>query len=184
MPSRGDIYWVDFSATQGSEQGGLRPALVIQNDLGNQSSPTTIVAALTSRIKKKYPFHVDVTAKESGLDRDGTVLLEQLRTVAQARLTGLLGQLSETKMREVSRALKISLGIDRQTWSPLFPAKDSIVPLPSLASLQNLWMGHREPQLGQNLIQEGTRAQATLHSDAFPRCYRGSPRLFLAGERA
>ena len=86
MVQRGDIYWVDFGVPRGSEQGGRRPALVVQNDAGNASAPTTIVAAITSRQKRAYPFHVEVSASESGLSRDSTVLLEQFATIDQARL--------------------------------------------------------------------------------------------------
>lgn len=108
---RGEIYWVDFGTPLGSEQGARRPALVIQNDKGNQTSPTTIVAAITSKVKKPYPFHVKVTSAETGLPQDGTILLEQVRTIAQNRLVQRCGQLSLNKMREVEQALMLSLGI-------------------------------------------------------------------------
>ena len=108
---RGEIYWFDFGTPRGSEQGGERPALVIQNDIGNENSPTTIVAAITSRIKKPYPFHVDVTAAESGLREDSTILLEQIRTMSQDRLMQRCGQLGYSKMKEVDRALRLSLEI-------------------------------------------------------------------------
>jgi len=111
MPiKRGEIWWVDFGTPKGSEQGGRRPALVIQNDSGNASSPTTIVAAITSRQKKPYPFHVDVTAAESGLSKAGTILLEQILTVSQDRLSRRAGMLSPSKMAEVDKALRVSLG--------------------------------------------------------------------------
>lgn len=108
---RGEIYWFDFGTPRGSEQGGKRPALVIQNDIGNENSPTTIVAAITSRIKKPYPFHVDVTAAESGLREDSTILLEQIRTMSQDRLMQRCGQLGYKKMKEVDQALRLSLEI-------------------------------------------------------------------------
>jgi len=108
---RGEIYRVDFGTPRGSEQGGERPALVIQNNIGNEKSPTTIVAAITSRIKKLYPFHVDVTAAESGLREDGTILLEQIRTISRDRLMQRYGQLGDNKMKEVDRALRLSLEI-------------------------------------------------------------------------
>ena len=78
---RGEIYWVDFGTPRGSEQGGQRPALIVQNDIGNDNSATTIIAAITSKIKAPYPFHVDISVQESGLSRDSTVLLEQLLTI-------------------------------------------------------------------------------------------------------
>ena len=108
---RGEIYDVDFSPGRGSEQTGVRPALIIQNNLGNQYSSTTIVAALTSQQKKKYPFHVEFTAAESGLERDGTVLLEQLLTIDQGRIRQQRGQLPPARMDEVSQALKRSLAL-------------------------------------------------------------------------
>jgi mRNA interferase MazF len=108
---RGEIYWVDFGIPKGSEQGGRRPTLIVQNDTGNMYSPTTIVAAITSKQKQEYPFHVGITAKESGLLRDSTVLLEQLQTINQDRLISKAGSLSNAKMRQVDEALKVSLGL-------------------------------------------------------------------------
>lgn len=112
MPvQRGDVYWVDFGTPRGSQQGGRRPALIIQNDTGNRSSPTTLVAAITSQQKKSYPFHVDFSAEESGLSRNGTVLLEQIRTVNQNMLVNKAGELSSAKMAAVDQALKVSMGL-------------------------------------------------------------------------
>lgn len=108
---RGEIYWVDFGIPRGSEQAGRHPALVIQNDIGNKTSPTTIVAGITSKTKKPYPFHVEVTSAESGLPQDSTILLEQLLTIAQDRLLQCCGQLSPNKMREVNKALMHSLDL-------------------------------------------------------------------------
>jgi len=110
---RGEIYWVDWSPARGSEQSGLRPALVIQNDIGNKYSPTTIVAALTTAIEKPYPFLVKVTAKESGLPKDSTVNLAVIMTIDKTRLTEKCGELSEAKMSKVNEAIKASLGIER-----------------------------------------------------------------------
>ena len=108
---RGEVYWVDFGTPKGSEQGGRRPALIIQNDTGNSSSSTTIIAALTSKKKKAYPFHVEVSAAESGLSEDGTILLEQVLTIDQSRLIERIGNLSISKMREVDKAIHVSLGL-------------------------------------------------------------------------
>jgi len=108
---RGEIYWVNWSPGRGSEQGGLRPALVIQNDIGNKFSPTTIVAALTTAVEKPYPFLVRVTAKESGLPRDSTVNLAVILTIDKTRLTRKCGELSEAKMSEVAESIKASLGM-------------------------------------------------------------------------
>jgi len=108
---RGEIYWVDWSPSRGSEQSGLRPALVVQNDVGNKFSPTTIVSALTTAIEKPYPFLVKVTAKESGLPKDSTVNLAVILTVDKTRLGNKCGELSEAKMLEVNEAIKASLGL-------------------------------------------------------------------------
>jgi mRNA interferase MazF len=109
---RGDIYWIDWSPSRGSEQRGRRPALVIQNDIGNEFSPTTIVAALTTADIKPYPFIVSFTSKESGLPKDGLVNLSAIMTVDKSRLIDRCGTLDKGKMREVDRALKNSLAID------------------------------------------------------------------------
>jgi len=108
---RGEIYWVDWNPGRGSEQSGLRPALVIQNDIGNKHSPTTIVAALTTAIEKPYPFLIKVTAKESGLPKDSIVNLAVILIVDKTRLTNKCGELSEARMSEVNDAIKASLGL-------------------------------------------------------------------------
>jgi mRNA interferase MazF len=108
---RGEIYWVNWHPGRGSEQSRLRPALVIQNDIGNRYSPTTIVAALTTAVEKLYPFLVIVTAKESGLPRDSTVNLAVILTIDKTRLTSKCGELGEAKMSEVAEAIKSSLGL-------------------------------------------------------------------------
>jgi mRNA interferase MazF len=108
---RGEIYYVDLGTPRGSEQGGRRPTLIIQNDRGNRTSPTTIIAAITSRTRQAYPCHVNITVAESGLRLDSTILLEQLLTVNQSRLLNLVGTLSTAKMREVDRAIEASLGL-------------------------------------------------------------------------
>jgi len=110
---RGDIYLVDWSPGRGSEQTGRRPALVIQNDIGNRYSPTTIVAACTTAAVKAYPFIVHVSAKESGMGKDSSVNLAQIMTVERNRLERKVGELSGERMLEVDRALENSLGIGR-----------------------------------------------------------------------
>lgn len=109
---RGEIWWVDFGTPKGSEQGGRRPALVIQNDKGNTHSTTTIVAAMTGKIKAPYAFHVEVSASESGLSRDGTILLEQILTISKSRLIKRAGVLSSSKLKDVDRALQFSLSLE------------------------------------------------------------------------
>jgi len=108
---RGEIYWINWNPGRGSEQAGIRPALIIQNNIGNRTSTTTIIAALTTAINKTYPFLVPVTAKESGLPKDSMINLATVMTVAQSRLEGRCGQLNESKMAEVDSAIHVSLGL-------------------------------------------------------------------------
>ena len=109
---RGDIYYADLSPVVGSEQGGVRPVLIIQNDVGNKYSPTVIAAAITSRMgKTKLPTHIDVYAARAGLARDSVVLLEQVRTLDKRRLKEKMGHLDEDIMTEIDNAIAISLGL-------------------------------------------------------------------------
>jgi len=108
---RGEIYRVDWSPGRGSEQSGLRPALVIQNDVGNKFSPNTIVAAITTASGKPYPFMVRITASESGLPLDSMIDLAIILTIDQTRLRDKCGELSQTKMAEVDEAIKTSLAL-------------------------------------------------------------------------
>lgn len=109
---RGDVFFADLSPVVGSEQGGTRPVLVIQNDIGNRFSPTVIIAAITAQIQKaKLPTHVEIDAKKYGFERDSVILLEQLRTIDKSRLTDKITQLDQPLMKEVEDALAISLGL-------------------------------------------------------------------------
>lgn len=109
---RGDIYYADLSPVIGSEQGGVRPVLVIQNDVGNRYSPTVIAAAITSQINKaKMPTHIEIGTEDCGLARDSVVLLEQVRTIDKRRLKEKIGHLEEDMMRRVNTALEISFGL-------------------------------------------------------------------------
>jgi len=109
---RGDVFFADLSPVVGSEQGGVRPVLVIQNDIGNRFSPTVIVAAITAQIQKaKLPTHVEIEAKRHGLEKDSVILLEQIRTIDKQRLTDKITHLDEETMRKVDEALQISLGL-------------------------------------------------------------------------
>ena len=109
---RGDVFFADLSPVVGSEQGGVRPVLVIQNDIGNRFSPTVIVAAITAQIQKaKLPTHVEIDAKRYGFERDSVILLEQIRTIDKQRLTDKITQLDEEMMEKVDEALQISLGL-------------------------------------------------------------------------
>jgi mRNA interferase MazF len=109
---RGEIFYAELNPVVGSEQGGTRPVLVIQNDIGNQYSPTTIIAAITSQISKaKLPTHVEVKARRSGLERDSVILTEQIRTIDKSRLKEKVAVLDEEVMLRVDEAIEISLGL-------------------------------------------------------------------------
>ncbi len=108
---RGEIYFADLSPVVGSEQGGTRPVLIIQNDVGNRYSPTVIVSAITSQLSKaKLPTHVELSSDKYHLPKDSVVLLEQIRTLDKRRLKEKITTLDEHKMREINRAILISLG--------------------------------------------------------------------------
>ena len=109
---RGDIYYADLSPVVGSEQGGLRPVLIIQNDIGNRYSPTVIAAAITSRLSKAHlPTHIDIYAEQVGLAKDSVILLEQIRTLDKRRLREKMGHLDPLMMDEVNTAISISFGL-------------------------------------------------------------------------
>lgn len=109
---RGDIYYADLSPVIGSEQGGVRPVLVVQNDVGNKYSPTVIAAAITSQINKaKLPTHIEVDALQFGLSKDSVILLEQVRTIDKKRLKEKIGHLEGELMDKVNDALGISFGL-------------------------------------------------------------------------
>ena len=110
---RGDIFYADLSPVIGSEQGGIRPVLIVQNDVGNKYSPTVIAAAITSRISKsKLPTHIEVYADKYGLARDSVILLEQIRTLDKKRLKEKMGHLDEDVMTLVNDAITVSFGLE------------------------------------------------------------------------
>jgi mRNA interferase MazF len=112
LVKRGDIYYADLSPVIGSEQGGIRPVLIIQNDMGNKYSPTVIVAAITSQINKaKLPTHVEISSEEYGLNKDSVILLEQVRTIDKRRLKDKIGHISNALMEKVDNSLSISVGL-------------------------------------------------------------------------
>ena len=112
---RGDIYYADLSPVVGSEQGGLRPVLIIQNDVGNKYSPTVIAAAITSRMSKtRLPTHIDIYADKAGLAKDSVILLEQIRTLDKRRLKEKMGHLDDDAMLRVDNAIAISFGLGSQ----------------------------------------------------------------------
>ncbi|MBQ7977994.1 MAG: type II toxin-antitoxin system PemK/MazF family toxin [Clostridia bacterium] len=109
---RGDIYYANLSPVVGSEQGGVRPVLIVQNDVGNRYSPTVIVAAITSKINKaKLPTHIELSASCFGLEKDSVVLLEQIRTLDKARLLDKIGYTDARTLKNIDDALAISLGL-------------------------------------------------------------------------
>ena len=112
LVKRGDLFYADLSPVIGSEQGGVRPILVVQNDIGNKYSPTVIAAAITSKLNKaKLPTHIELSSKEYGLEKDSVVLLEQIRTIDKSRLREKIGELNNFTMQKVNRAMMISLGV-------------------------------------------------------------------------
>ncbi|MFW6006595.1 MAG: type II toxin-antitoxin system PemK/MazF family toxin [Bacillota bacterium] len=109
---RGDVYYADLNPVVGSEQGGVRPVLIIQNNIGNKYSPTVIIAAITSKIDKgKLPTHVEITTDNSSLEKDSVILLEQIRTIDKKRLQRKVTHLTEDTLRKVNKAIEISLGL-------------------------------------------------------------------------
>ena len=109
---RGDIYYADLSPVVGSEQGGVRPVLIVQNDIGNKFSPTVIAAAITSqRDKTNLPTHIELNAVNTGLMKNSIVLLEQVRTIDKHRLKEKMGELDNNSMNRVNNALSISFGL-------------------------------------------------------------------------
>ena len=113
---RGDIFYADLSPVVGSEQGGLRPVLIVQNDIGNKYSPTVIAAAITSKLDKaKLPTHIDVYAEQFGLSKNSVVLLEQIRTLDKRRLREKMGHLDDVLMQRVNDAITISFGLSAQS---------------------------------------------------------------------
>ncbi|MBR4305650.1 MAG: type II toxin-antitoxin system PemK/MazF family toxin [Ruminiclostridium sp.] len=113
---RGEIYYADLSPVVGSEQGGMRPVLIVQNDVGNRHSPTVIAAAITSqRDKSKLPTHISINAGKCGLQKDSIVLLEQVRTLDKQRLKERMGELDVSAMTQVDTALSVSFGLGEKS---------------------------------------------------------------------
>ena len=109
---RGDIYYADLSPVVGSEQGGIRPVLIIQNDVGNRYSPTVICAAITSRMNKaKLPTHIEIDSRRCQIMKDSVILLEQIRTIDRQRLKDMIGHLDKERMRSVDEAIRVSLAL-------------------------------------------------------------------------
>ena len=112
LVQRGDIFYADLSPVVGSEQGGMRPVLIVQNDTGNKHSPTVIAAAITSQTgKARLPTHIELNAQSVGLSRDSVILLEQVRTIDKSRLRERMGKLDDTTMTKVDNAIAVSFGL-------------------------------------------------------------------------
>ncbi len=110
---RGEIYYADLSPVVGSEQGGVRPVLIVQNDVGNKYSPTVIAAAITSqKDKTKLPTHISINATQCGLSKDSIVLLEQVRTIDKRRLRKKMGELNYNEMHNIDNAISVSFGLN------------------------------------------------------------------------
>lgn len=110
---RGDLFYADLSPVVGSEQGGVRPVLVVQNDVGNKYSPTVIAAAVTSQINKaKMPTHIEISAETYGLVKDSVILMEQIRTIDKKRLKEKIGHADDELMQRVNRALSVSFALE------------------------------------------------------------------------
>ncbi len=110
---KGDMFYADLTPVVGCEQGGIRPVLIIQNDIGNRYSPTVIVAAITSRTEKNpLPTHIQLCSQQYGLRQNSLVLLEQVRTIDRSRLREYIGYLSEPQIQQVNGALAVSFGLD------------------------------------------------------------------------
>ena len=108
---RGDIYYAELTAACGSEQSGIRPVIIVQNNVGNYYSPTVIVAAITSKLKKNMPTHIKINSGEGNLTKTSTVLLEQLMTIDKSRLIRYVGSVNNTIMAEINQAMLVSLGL-------------------------------------------------------------------------
>ena len=112
---RGEVFYADLSPVVGSEQGGIRPVLIVQNEIGNRHSPTVIAAAITSRLDKaRLPTHINIRAADTGLAKDSVVLLEQIFTIDKERINSFMGMTSEWEMAQIEKALKCSLALDRE----------------------------------------------------------------------
>ena len=113
---RGDVFYADLSPVKGSEQGGVRPVLIIQNDVGNRYSPTVICAAITSQINKaKLPTHIEISSKSCNIEKDSVILLEQVRTIDKERLEEKICRMDSELMKKVDKALLISFGLNFST---------------------------------------------------------------------
>ena len=146
---RGDIFYADLSPVVGSEQGGLRPVLIIQNDVGNRYSPTVIAAAITSRMgKTKLPTHIDIHADRVGLAKDSVILMEQIRTLDKRRLKEKMGHLDASVMTQVNNAIAVSFGLGEATGTALSP----ISPPESTGAVASVTQAYGEENRNPDLL--------------------------------
>ena len=144
---RGDIYYADLSPVVGSEQGGMRPVLIIQNDTGNRHSPTVIAAAITSQTgKANLPTHISLAARSCGLTRDSVILLEQVRTLDKSRLRERMGRVDGELMERIDAAIAVSFGcyIPVVLFSKAVPAVGALMLPKTAAYVWMVWMGFGE----------------------------------------
>ena len=142
---RGDIFYADLSPVVGSEQGGLRPVLIIQNDVGNRYSPTVIAAAITSRMgKTRLPTHIDIHADRVGLAKDSVILLEQIRTLDKRRLKEKMGHLDSAVMTQVNNAIAVSFGLGETTPAQAAPTVSADLPAATAGVTQTYADGSRD----------------------------------------
>ena len=165
---RGDIFYADLSPVVGSEQGGLRPVLIIQNDVGNRYSPTVIAAAITSRMgKAKLPTHIDIYADRVGLAKDSVILLEQIRTLDKRRLREKMGHLDDDVMEKVNNAIAVSFGLHEGLRSPADrPARDPVKePVPDV---QVIRPPAKDPTPTTDTLHTAPHVAASVHDPNRP----------------
>ncbi len=178
---RGDIFYADLSPVVGSEQGGLRPVLIIQNDVGNRYSPTVIAAAITSRMgKTKLPTHIDIVISERprssdrvGLSKDSVILLEQIRTLDKRRLREKMGHLDESVMEEVNNAIAVSFGLHEGVRRTEEHAEERPIPMQAPGHRPNVFhnpVGDPRPAKAPARVEgPNTAAAATGQGEKPPR---------------
>ena len=160
---RGDIYYADLSPVVGSEQGGLRPVLIIQNDIGNRYSPTVIAAAITSRMSKtRLPTHIDIYADKVGLAKDSVILMEQIRTLDKRRLKEKMGHLDDAMMDHVNTAIAISFGLGSPQQDAAARAMMQRLPMQAASATSTLPATSAVAQEGQPT--EATAPPTPLHN--------------------
>lgn len=162
LVKRGDIFYADLSPVVGSEQGGTRPVLIVQNDTGNRHSPTVIAAAITSQTgKARLPTHINIAGGSVGLSKDSVILLEQIRTIDKRRLREHMGRLDDAHMAMVDDAIAVSFGlpeIRRDIFRKNFPSGRCVAPTSKKLPLRGSWPGAAETEEGRSGRERYERA--------------------------